>query len=64
MINEINQKSRRSFIQQLSMLTLFAGSSMASLAETAVKKKNFKIGACDWSLGKDCDTGAFEIAKK
>ena len=64
MINEINQKSRRSFIQQLSMLTLFAGSSMASLAETVVKKRNFKIGACDWSLGKDCDTGAFEIAKK
>ena len=64
MINEINQKSRRSFIHQLSLLTLFAGSSMASLAETAVKKRNFKIGACDWSLGKDGDTGAFEIAKK
>ncbi len=63
MTDKTNSKTRRSFIQQLSLLTLFAGSSMASLAETEIKKRNFKIGACDWSLGKDCDSGAFEIAK-
>ncbi len=28
------------------------------------KKAKFKIGACDWSLGKDSDPEAFEIAKK
>jgi len=27
-------------------------------------KKRFKIGACDWSLGKRADTGAFDIAKQ
>ena len=26
--------------------------------------KRFKIGACDWSLGKRADTGAFDIAKQ
>jgi sugar phosphate isomerase/epimerase len=64
MKNNIPLKTRRSFIQQLSLLTFFAGSSMNSLAGTVVKKRNFKIGACDWSLGKDADTGAFEIAKQ
>ena len=64
MKNSIPLKTRRSFIQQLSWLSLFAGNSMNSFAGTGVKKRNFKIGACDWSIGKDADTGAFEIAKQ
>ncbi len=57
-------KKRRAFIQQLAWLTVLAGSSLDLVADTVVKKRNFKIGACDWSLGKNCDIGAFDIAKK
>jgi sugar phosphate isomerase/epimerase len=56
--------TRRTFIQQLAWLTAFAGTSFDSIAETATKKRNFKIGACDWSLGKSGDLGAFGIAKE
>ena len=57
-------KTRRAFIQQLAWLTAIAGSSLDLVADTVVKKRNFKIGACDWSLGKNCDIAAFDIAKK
>jgi L-ribulose-5-phosphate 3-epimerase len=30
----------------------------------AEEKRRFKIGACDWSLGKHCDPAAFEVAKE
>ena len=56
--------TRRTFIQQLAWLTAFAGTSFDSIAELATKKRNFKIGACDWSLGKSGDVGAFGIAKE
>lgn len=29
-----------------------------------LKKSPFKLGACDWSLGKTMDPGAFEVAKQ
>ncbi len=56
--------ARRIFIQQIAWLTAFAGSSFNLIAEPANKKRNFKIGACDWSLGKSFDIGAFEVAKE
>jgi len=28
------------------------------------KSRGFKIGACDWSLGRSCDTAAFDVAKE
>jgi len=56
--------TRRTFIQQLAWVTAFAGSSIDLIAEPSSKKRTFKIGACDWSLGKSCDIGAFEIAKE
>jgi sugar phosphate isomerase/epimerase len=60
----LKMNTRRTFIQQLAWLTAFAGTSFDSIAETATKKRNFKIGACDWSLGKSGDVGAFGIAKE
>ena len=57
-------KTRRAFIQNLALLTAFAGSSIDLVADSVVKKRNFKIGACDWSLGKNCDIGVFDVAKK
>jgi len=56
--------TRRTFIQQLAWITAFAGTSFDLIGEPAKKKRNFKIGACDWSLGKNCDVGAFGIAKE
>ena len=29
-----------------------------------MKDKGFKIGACDWSIGKNADPGCFAVAKK
>ena len=39
------------------------GSSLAPLF-AASERRRFKIGACDWSIGKMDDPGAFEVAKQ
>ena len=54
----------RELIKQSAWLTAFACSSFAPGTDSAVKKKHFSIGACDWSLGKSSDPGAFELAKQ
>jgi L-ribulose-5-phosphate 3-epimerase len=47
-----------------------AGAAAFSLAPqfapllAAPGQRRFKIGACDWSIGKMCDPGAFELAKE
>ena len=56
--------TRRELIKQSAWLAAFACSSFAPDEDSAVKKKHFYIGACDWSLGKSSDPGAFEIAKQ
>ena len=56
--------TRRELIKRSAWLAAFAGSSFASNAGDSAKKKPFLIGACDWSLGKSSDTGAFELAKR
>ena len=56
--------TRRELIKQSAWLAAFAGSGFANYKDGAGKKKNFHIGACDWSLGKNSDPGAFEIAKQ
>lgn len=55
--------TRRALIKQSALLAAFAGSGFAMHAEPA-KKNKFRIGACDWSIGKNSDPGAFEIAKQ
>lgn len=57
--------SRRRMIQRTGQWT--AGLALASsltplLADT--DKRRFKIGACDWSIGKQADTGCFELGRK
>ena len=56
--------TRRELIKHSAWLTAFACSSFVPGADSAVKKKHFYIGACDWSLGKSSDIAAFEIAKQ
>ncbi|MFM9908283.1 MAG: sugar phosphate isomerase/epimerase family protein [Chitinophagaceae bacterium] len=54
--------SRRALIKQAAWLPAFVAGLSSDLSEEK-KKKRFHIGACDWSLGKRCDTSAFDIAK-
>lgn len=53
---------RRHFIKSA---LAFSGLSLAGclLADSRPEKK-FRIGGCDWSLGKNADPGAFEVAQK
>lgn len=55
--------TRRQLLKQSAWLAAFAGGFMSMDSLDAGKKRKFKIGACDWSLGKRNDVGAFEIAK-
>ena len=52
--------NRRTLLKQAALLA--ALSPLRSLS--AVNNKRFNIGACDWSLGKRADIGAFDIAKQ
>ena len=56
--------SRRKLI--LSTATVAALSPLSSFNQlfAAEPKKRFKIGACDWSIGKSSDVGAFDVAKQ
>lgn len=49
--------SRREFLQS-SLVPLLVAPHLNEF-----KKKGFKIGACDWSLGKSADPGALRVAK-
>lgn len=54
--------SRRHFLKQATVLS--AGLPLQSWLEPWLDfKRHFKVGACDWSLGKSADLGAFELAK-
>jgi sugar phosphate isomerase/epimerase len=56
--------SRRRLLQQSLALTALAP--LASFADVCDenRKRRFKIGACDWSIGKRSDVGAFALAKE
>ena len=55
--------TRRELIKLSALLAAFAGSGFAIHTDDAFKKKKFRFGACDWSLGKRSNLTAFEIAK-
>jgi len=52
--------NRRTLLKNAALLATL--SPLRTLA--AENNKRFKIGACDWSLGKRADIGAFDIAKQ
>jgi sugar phosphate isomerase/epimerase len=52
---------RRQFIQSLTILGTSSCIDFEYLA--SLKHKNFKIGACDWSLGQNSTLAAFDVAK-
>lgn len=54
--------SRRQFLQNAALLGV--GHSLYPLLEPwSDFKRHFKVGACDWSLGKSADIAAFDLAK-
>lgn len=57
--------SRRSFVTRTAA-ALSAGALWPSLAPllAAPASRGFRIGACDWSLGKMADPAAFDVAKE
>ena len=56
--------TRRELLKQSAWLAALATGLSSYDMPGIEKKKKFHIGACDWSLGKRCDTGAFDLAKK
>lgn len=52
---------RRQFIHSLTILGASSCIDFEYLA--SLKHKNFKIGACDWSLGQNSTLAAFDVAK-
>ena len=55
--------TRRSILKS----ALFSGLALSGLpawAGMSLSKKKLRIGACDWSIGKSSDIGAFHVAKE
>src|SRR5262245_4384000 len=61
----VARMSRREMICRTtrSAALLAFGTSLSPLF-AASEKRRFKIGACDWSIGKMCDPQAFTVAKE
>ena len=55
--------TRRDLLKQAAVISGVAMSGLATTEARHVKKK-MRIGACDWSIGKSSDPGAFEVAKQ
>lgn len=58
--------SRRRFLSRTASAGLTAAAVWPSLAPlfAAPASRGFRIGACDWSLGKTADLAAFDVAKE
>ena len=56
--------TRRKLLAQAAILSTLAPLSSAIAVKAAEGKRKFKVGACDWSLGKSSDPGAFDVAKQ
>lgn len=59
----MNIITRRVLLKQAAVLSGLALSNLSHATEMPAKKK-MRIGACDWSIGKNSDPGAFAVAKE
>ncbi|MEJ7677735.1 MAG: hypothetical protein WKG06_07680 [Segetibacter sp.] len=55
--------TRRQLLKHSALLTVLGQLPYQQLFAKEAKKK-FRIGACDWSLGKDSNIEAFDVAKQ
>ena len=56
--------TRRDLLKRSAILAAFANTGLISEAMANETKNKIKIGACDWSIGKNSDPGAFEVARQ
>jgi L-ribulose-5-phosphate 3-epimerase len=57
--------TRRALLKQSAQAAMFAAAASSFQPLFAAPGSRwFKIGACDWSLGKQCDPAAFQVAKQ
>lgn len=56
--------TRRQLIQQAATLATLTPIASFKVLHGLNDKRRFKIGACDWSIGKDSDIDAFAVAKQ
>jgi L-ribulose-5-phosphate 3-epimerase len=54
--------TRRDYLKRSALLAMLAG--MGFHDSYSLGKSSLRIGACDWSLGKSSDLGAFDLAKQ
>ncbi|MEX1241046.1 MAG: TIM barrel protein, partial [Cyclobacteriaceae bacterium] len=56
--------TRRELLKRSALLSGLISSGFLSHSSPEQKVKDLQIGACDWSIGKSSDIGAFEVAKQ
>jgi L-ribulose-5-phosphate 3-epimerase len=56
--------NRRQLLKQTALLTGYTLTKNISPVVAAVNPGNYRIGACDWSIGGSSDPAAFDIAKQ
>ena len=56
--------NRRDYLNRSALLAIMAGMGVDVHSSILKSKLKLKVSACDWSIGKNCDPGAFEIAKQ
>lgn len=56
--------TRRQLITNTTLLSALAPFANLNEVFAAERKQKFYIGACDWSIGKSSDIGAFDVAKQ
>ena len=56
--------TRRSLLKRTTLLTLLASTGLDNeIFSAAIKNRQIRISACDWSLGMNSDPRAFDLAK-
>src|SRR5687768_2537676 len=56
--------TRRGLLKRYLLLAGFANFATFGSLYGQESKRKFRIGACDWSIGKSSDIGAFDLAKQ
>jgi len=59
----INLCRRRAVLKGFASVAAMAALSSVGLTAIPRDKRRYQIGACDWSIGKQCETGALALAK-
>lgn len=56
--------TRRTLLKRAASLTILSNATFAEGIGLNLQTQRLRIGACDWSIGKSSDLGAFDVAKE